>query len=66
MPQTTALANQNEGTLFNGDFARDGLGATPIQSKKGTKNYHLKHRHHSLCSVNKKYIKWFLKHKMYR
>jgi hypothetical protein len=48
MPQTRALANQNEGTLFNGDFARGyashGLGATSLTVKKGTikKNYHLK------------------------
>jgi len=35
MPQTTALASQNKGTLFNGDFARgyasNGLG--PHQKK---------------------------------
>jgi len=40
MPQTTALANQNKGTLFNGDFARGyashGLGATSLTVKKGT------------------------------
>jgi len=40
MPQTTALANQNEGTLFNGDFARGfashSLGATSLTVKKGT------------------------------
>jgi len=40
MPQTTALANQNEGTLFNGDFARGyashGFGATSLTVKKGT------------------------------
>jgi len=40
MLQTTALANQNEGTLFNGDFARGyashGLGATSLTVKKGT------------------------------
>jgi len=40
MPQTTVLANQNEGTLFNGDFARGyashGLGATSLTVKKGT------------------------------
>jgi len=39
MPQTTGLANQNKGTLFNGDFARDyashGLGPHHLQSKKG-------------------------------
>jgi hypothetical protein len=40
MLQTTALANQKEGTLFNGDFARGyashGLGATSLAVKKGT------------------------------
>jgi len=40
MPQTTALANQNEVTLLNGDFARGyashGFGATPLTVKKGT------------------------------
>jgi len=38
MPQTTVLANQNKGTLFNGDFARGyashGLGARPVTVKK--------------------------------
>jgi len=38
MPQTAALANQNEGTLFNGDFARGyashSLVATPLTVKK--------------------------------
>jgi len=48
MLQTTALANQKEGTLFNGDFARGyashGLGATSLTVKKmdNKKNYHLK------------------------
>jgi len=40
MLQTIALANQNEGTLFNSDFARGyashGLGATSLTVKKGT------------------------------
>jgi len=40
MPQATVLSNQNEGTLFNGDFARGyashGLGATSLTVKKGT------------------------------
>jgi len=40
MLQTTALANQNEGTLFNSDFARGyashGFGATSLTVKKGT------------------------------
>jgi len=40
MLQTTVLANQNEDTLFNGDFARGyashGLGATSLTVKKGT------------------------------
>jgi len=40
MLKTTALANQNEGTLFNSDFARGyascGLGATSLTVKKGT------------------------------
>jgi len=40
MQQTTVLANQNQGTLFNGDFARGfvshGLGATSLPVKKGT------------------------------
>jgi len=40
MLQTTALANQNKCTLFNGDFARGyashGLGATSLTVKKGT------------------------------
>jgi len=51
MPQTTALANQNKGTPFNGEFARGyascGLGATSLTVKKrdNKKNYHLKHRH---------------------
>jgi len=49
MPQTTALANQNKGTLFNSDFARGyashGLVATSLTAKKGIiKKYHLKHR----------------------
>jgi len=40
------LAKQNEGTLFNGDFAKGyascGLGATSLTVKKGTiKKYHL-------------------------
>jgi len=40
MPQTTVLANQNKGTLFNGEFARGyashGLGATSLTVKKRT------------------------------
>jgi len=39
MPQTTVLANQDKGTVFNGDFARGyashGLGATSLTVKKG-------------------------------
>jgi len=38
MLQTTVLANQKKGTLFNGDFARGyashGLGATSLTVKK--------------------------------
>jgi len=41
MPQTTALTNQNKGTLFNGDFARGcaghGLGATSLTVQKRDK-----------------------------
>jgi len=49
MPQTTALANQNEGTLFNGDFARGYVCITWFrghitysQKRDNKKNYHLK------------------------
>jgi hypothetical protein len=41
MPKTTVLANQNEGTLFNSDFARGyvshGLGAASLTVKKRDK-----------------------------
>jgi len=57
MPQTTELANQNKGTLFNSDFARGyashGFGATSLTVKKGTmkKNYHLKRFEPAHCSA---------------
>jgi len=38
MPQTTVLANQNKGTLFNGDFASVRLFKKPESSRNNTVN----------------------------